>query len=514
MKKNTCAVFLSLFAPMICLCTLFATICVRADTPLTINSGSPFGCLQNAYLYPIPMVVTGSFTLPSASGTGTVVSTVPASAPTFGYPPTAYFYNYTIDLSHLSAGTAHCVRLLVHFGTPDGCGYDTVYGSSSAIQSASLAAFGDITFVFGSGCLSPGQPQVGFLMFSEAAPKSGVVTIIDDYFDPASGNTNETRINVAAIVPDIPPDPPPWYLVSSARIPYAWLQGALGVNNSNNPAPPFTNGFASGPYDFALQLVNAPSNSLASSQIITQTVQVANGLFNLPLPFDPAGLGNGAARWLTISVRPSGQQATPFTPIGPPLPITPAPQAYYAYTAGVVADLTPGQAVTSLNGLTDAVTLQAGNGINVGINGNTIVVSAAVGSDRNIKTDFTTVKPGDILAKLAALRIEGWRYTNETPGIRHVGPMAQDFKAAFGLGHDDKIIEYVDEQGVALAAIQGLNQKIETEGQRSIHQTQDSEARIGKLEAENAALKFRLEKLEQLIESKNGESHDDRPTNK
>jgi hypothetical protein len=39
--------------------------------------------------------------------------------------------------------------------------------------------------------------------------------------------------------------------------------------------------------------------------------------------------------------------------------------------------------------------------------------------------------------------------------------MAQDFYAAFGLGEDDKHITTSDEGGVALAAIQGLNAKLE-----------------------------------------------------
>ena len=75
--------------------------------------------------------------------------------------------------------------------------------------------------------------------------------------------------------------------------------------------------------------------------------------------------------------------------------------------------------------------------------------------------------------------------------------MAQDFYAAFGLGADDKHITTVDEGGVALAAIQGLNQKLETG-------SQNSEVRIQKLEAENADLKARLEKLEQLVTEKIG----------
>jgi hypothetical protein len=219
-------------------------------------------------------------------------------------------------------------------------------------------------------------------------------------------------------------------------------------------------------------------------------VQVVNGLFTLPLPYDPISLGDGSAHWLNIGVRPSGVPAVQFTPIGPPLPVAPAPQAYYAYTAGTVADLTPGQAVTSLNGLTDAVYVQPGNGITLGTSGNTLIISAQPGtqSDRNLKTDFTKVMPEDILNRLAALPIQGWRYTNEIVGIRHIGPMAQDFKAAFGLGQDDKFIGFVDEQGVALAAIQGLNQKM----------SEQLKAR----DAEIAGLKAGLDEMKRILETR------------
>jgi hypothetical protein len=61
---------------------------------------------------------------------------------------------------------------------------------------------------------------------------------------------------------------------------------------------------------------------------------------------------------------------------------------------------------------------------------------------------------------VAALPIESWRYTNEVAGVHHVGPMAQDFQDAFGLGTDGRMIYFVDEGGVSLAAIQGLNQKL------------------------------------------------------
>jgi hypothetical protein len=85
-------------------------------------------------------------------------------------------------------------------------------------------------------------------------------------------------------------------------------------------------------------------------------------------------------------------------------------------------------------------------------------------SDRNAKEKFTAVDAKTVLDKVAALPMSEWDYKNE-PGVRHLGPVAQDFHAAFGLnGGDDTHISVVDEGGVALAAIQGLNQKLEDQG--------------------------------------------------
>jgi dTDP-4-amino-4,6-dideoxygalactose transaminase len=44
-----------------------------------------------------------------------------------------------------------------------------------------------------------------------------------------------------------------------------------------------------------------------------------------------------------------------------------------------------------------------------------------------------------------------------------MGVMAQDFYAAFGIGEDERHITTIDADGVAFAAIQGLNEKLETE---------------------------------------------------
>ena len=81
-------------------------------------------------------------------------------------------------------------------------------------------------------------------------------------------------------------------------------------------------------------------------------------------------------------------------------------------------------------------------------------------SDRALKADFTSVNAQAVLAKVAQLPIDEWSYKTEN-GQRHLGPVAQDFYAAFGLGADDKHITTVDEGGVALAAIKGLNAKVD-----------------------------------------------------
>jgi hypothetical protein len=107
-------------------------------------------------------------------------------------------------------------------------------------------------------------------------------------------------------------------------------------------------------------------------------------------------------------------------------------------------------------------------------------------SDRNAKDDFTPVTSGDVLARVAALPITRWSYKTE-PGVRHLGPMAQDFHAAFALGEDDRHITEVDEGGVALAAIQGLNQKLEAEAKQK-------DAKICELEK-------RLNDLEQMVQT-------------
>jgi hypothetical protein len=77
-------------------------------------------------------------------------------------------------------------------------------------------------------------------------------------------------------------------------------------------------------------------------------------------------------------------------------------------------------------------------------------------SDRASKENFAPVDGQALLARLNAIPLLTWNWRAQDASIRHMGPMAQDFRAAFGLGSDDKHISTVDADGVALAAIQEL----------------------------------------------------------
>jgi len=107
-------------------------------------------------------------------------------------------------------------------------------------------------------------------------------------------------------------------------------------------------------------------------------------------------------------------------------------------------------------------------------------------SDRDLKEEFAAIDSREVLVRVAALPVCSWNFKSD-PATRHVGPMAQNFYAAFNVGADDKHIATLDTGGVALAAIQGLNQKLEAE--------------VKAKDAEIEALKPRLDSIEQMLRS-------------
>lgn len=81
-------------------------------------------------------------------------------------------------------------------------------------------------------------------------------------------------------------------------------------------------------------------------------------------------------------------------------------------------------------------------------------------SDVTSKTAFDEVDSLDILNKVVSLPITSWQYKDDDKSTRHIGPTAQDFRKAFGLGHDEKSIAAVDADGIALVAIQELGKQV------------------------------------------------------
>ena len=108
-------------------------------------------------------------------------------------------------------------------------------------------------------------------------------------------------------------------------------------------------------------------------------------------------------------------------------------------------------------------------------------------SDRNLKEHFKPVHGTQILENLKGISIQTWNYKFEDSSIRHIGPMAQDFYAAFNVGKDDKHIDMIDASGVALAAIQELYQML---------QEKDEEIKLAN--AELQAMKNKMAEFEEL----------------
>lgn len=120
-------------------------------------------------------------------------------------------------------------------------------------------------------------------------------------------------------------------------------------------------------------------------------------------------------------------------------------------------------------------------------------------SDRNKKKAFKAVDTSDVLNKVAELPITTWQYKTTEADQRHMGPMAQDFRAAFGLGESDKTLATIDGIGVSLAAIKGLNNKVESLNKSNedlSRQLQQKDDRINDLEDRLEQLMLRMESLE------------------
>jgi hypothetical protein len=147
--------------------------------------------------------------------------------------------------------------------------------------------------------------------------------------------------------------------------------------------------------------------------------------------------------------------------------------------------------ITSTNA--NSVTLRAAGGYRLFSNADaTAGVYLAPGggswtslSDRNAKENLEAINARSVLERVATLPLSTWNYKSQDASVRHLGPMAQDFKTAFRVGESDTGITTTDADGVALAAIQGLNQKLE--------------AQVKQKDVEIAELKQAVAELKQVV---------------
>lgn len=109
-------------------------------------------------------------------------------------------------------------------------------------------------------------------------------------------------------------------------------------------------------------------------------------------------------------------------------------------------------------------------------------------SSRTLKDNFAEVFGDDILTRIRRVPVSTWSYVAEGRQVRHIGPFAEDFHAAFGVGTDDKSIGLLDIDGVNFAGVKALDERATRQ-----------DAEIQALRARNAELEARLARLEALL---------------
>lgn len=150
--------------------------------------------------------------------------------------------------------------------------------------------------------------------------------------------------------------------------------------------------------------------------------------------------------------------------------------------AGTAQLISPEITVTTISTTSPDGIIQVDGDINVAG-----VVTEA--SDRNMKDNILNVDTTAILEAVMQLGISSWSYKSDNK-VQHIGPMAQDFRALFGLGKDEKTISTLDLSGIALASIQELN-----------HQVAQKEEKITTLEVQVDNLSSKLHTMEKLLQT-------------
>lgn len=140
---------------------------------------------------------------------------------------------------------------------------------------------------------------------------------------------------------------------------------------------------------------------------------------------------------------------------------------------------------------------------------NDVTVNGVViqSSSKALKENFVGIDVKAVLEKVTNLDIQQWNYISDEDGVKHMGPMAEDFYDSFNLGTTPKGISSVDASGVALAAIQGLKSEKDEDVISLKQQLEDSQKQLLALQQSNDSKEDRITRLEQQLDRLNGIEH-------
>jgi trimeric autotransporter adhesin len=105
-------------------------------------------------------------------------------------------------------------------------------------------------------------------------------------------------------------------------------------------------------------------------------------------------------------------------------------------------------------------------------------------SSRYTKENF--VLETSVLSKLRKISVSSWNYIDEGAKVRHIGPMAEDFYAQFGLGTGNTSIGVQDLAGVSIAAVKELDAQLQEKNaeierlQNELKQMKDNQTELEK----------------------------------
>ena len=136
-----------------------------------------------------------------------------------------------------------------------------------------------------------------------------------------------------------------------------------------------------------------------------------------------------------------------------------------------------------------------GAGGNVGCDLTVAVPSWTCASSRTLKENYLAVDGEDILYRVRNVPVTTWSMIGADARVRHLGPVAEDFWAAFGLGLGETAIGLGDIDGVNFAAAQALEKR--TTALRA--ELAEKTARIEALESELAAARRMMTELERRM---------------